>query len=110
MSTLQYLLAMQYTWQEPTGNIELELQDTQYINYNWNICNDPKVVALLVGMQLGYAKYCWFICELDSRASLIALYIKKNWPLRKRLVPGQKVWNIFVVDIERHYVFSLDKK
>ena len=26
--------------------------------FKWNLCGDLKVVALLLGMQLGYTKYC----------------------------------------------------
>jgi len=38
----------------------------QYIRYdtnNWNICADLKVIALLLGLQLGYIKFPYFLCE-----------------------------------------------
>lgn len=74
---------------ETYENMELLLKQIQYSKYNWNICGDLKVVALLLGMQLGYTKYCCFICEWDSRARE-QHYVKQKWPLRKNLVPGQK--------------------
>ena len=62
------------------------IQDTKY---NWNICGDLKVVDLPLGMRLGYTKYCRYICEWDSCAKE-SHYIKKNRPVRKNFVPGQK--------------------
>ena len=40
------------------------------INYNehkWKICGDLKVIAILLGMQLGYTIYCCFLYIWDSR-------------------------------------------
>lgn len=74
---------------ESYENIETLLNHIQYKKYNWNICGDLKVVALLLGLQLGYTKYCCFICEWDSRDKG-AHYIKRNWPLRETLTPGEK--------------------
>ena len=74
---------------ETYENMKLLLKHIQYTKYNWNICGDLKVVALLLGMQLGYTKYCCYICEWDRRDKQ-SHYIKKDWPLRKNLVPGQK--------------------
>jgi hypothetical protein len=51
------------------------------INYNkhcWNVCGDLKVIAILLGMQLGYTKYCCFICQWDSRAQGQAL-LGETW-------------------------------
>ncbi|GBL98998.1 hypothetical protein AVEN_227510-1 [Araneus ventricosus] len=39
-----------------------------YSKYGWQICADLKVVSLLMGLQLGYTKYCCFLCLWDSRA------------------------------------------
>jgi len=33
----------------------------------WTLYGDLKVVALLLGIQLGYTKYCCFLCEWDCR-------------------------------------------
>jgi hypothetical protein len=44
-------------------NMKLFLEKIQYEKYNWNICGDLKVTALL----LGYTKICYFQYEWDSR-------------------------------------------
>ena len=46
-------------------------------------------MALLLGMQLGYTKYCCFLCELDSRDKKNH-YVKGLWPKRTSLTPGEK--------------------
>uniref|UniRef100_W5NAC5 Uncharacterized protein n=1 Tax=Lepisosteus oculatus TaxID=7918 RepID=W5NAC5_LEPOC len=62
------------------------------------ICGDLKVVALPIGMQVRYNKYCCFIFEWDSRAK-DSPYTKRDWPLCKHLVPGQRsVAHIPLVD------------
>ncbi|GBL72819.1 hypothetical protein AVEN_128026-1 [Araneus ventricosus] len=56
--------------------------------YGWQICADLKVMSLLMGLQLGYTKYCCFLCLWNSRA--IALYyIKRDWPKRASFKPGE---------------------
>ena len=45
------------------------------------------MIALLLGLQQGFTKYCCFICEWDSRARSLH-YSRKNWPARKFLEPG----------------------
>jgi len=60
------------------------------INYNkfkWQICGDVKVIALLLGLQHGFTKYCCFICEWDSRARSLH-YSRQYWSARKSLEPG----------------------
>lgn len=74
---------------ETYENMQLLLNHIEYSKYNWNICGDLKVVAILLGLQLGYTKYCCFLCEWDSRAR-DSHYVRKHWPPRKDLVPGQK--------------------
>ena len=47
------------------------------------------MIALLLGLQLGYTKFCCFLCEWDSRDKKYR-YIKKEWPKLESLTPGQK--------------------
>ncbi|KAK1791329.1 hypothetical protein P4O66_013345, partial [Electrophorus voltai] len=61
----------------------------EYSKYGWHICSDLKVVALLMGLQLGYTKYCCFLCEWDNRACSL-YYVKKDWLPRKCLKIGEK--------------------
>jgi hypothetical protein len=44
-------------------NMKLLLEKIQYEKYNWNICGDLKVPALL----LGYTKFHCFLCDWDSK-------------------------------------------
>jgi len=61
----------------------------KYDELKWKLCGDLKVVALLLGMQLGYTKYCCFLCEWDSRNKKNH-YVNKLWPKRTSLTPGEK--------------------
>jgi len=65
------------------------LQYIKYDTYKWNICADLKVIALLLGLQLGHTKFPCFLCEWDSRDKAHH-YVKKIWPARKILEPGHK--------------------
>jgi hypothetical protein len=42
-----------------------------------------------MGLQLGYTKYCCFLCEWDSRAKTLH-YLKRDWLQRKSLKVGEK--------------------
>jgi len=48
-----------------------------------------KIVTIILGQQSGYTKYPCFICEWDSR-DREQHYIKRNWPAKKKLTPGDK--------------------
>jgi hypothetical protein len=74
---------------ETYDNLKLLLNSLQYSKYGWHLCCDLKVVALLMGLQLGYTKYCCFLCEWDSRAQTLH-YVKRDWPQRKTLKVGEK--------------------
>ena len=74
---------------ETYENMSELLETIRYRVYNWSICGDLKVIAILMGMQTGYTKYMCFICEWDSRDRKHH-YTKKNWPIRDRMQPGNK--------------------
>ena len=44
------------------------------------------MIALLLGLQQGFTKYCCFICEWDRRARSLH-YSRKDWPARKSREP-----------------------
>ena len=44
-------------------SMKLLLGKIKYDEFKWKLCGDLKVVALLLGIQLGYTKYCCFLCE-----------------------------------------------
>jgi len=60
-----------------------------YKSHQWHVCAGLKVVALLTGLQGGYAKFCCFPCELDSRTWGKHRHVKQ-WPLRGEIILGQK--------------------
>jgi len=39
------------------------LETTKHEEFKWKLCGDLKVVALLLGKQHGYIKYCYYLCE-----------------------------------------------
>ncbi|GBM46480.1 hypothetical protein AVEN_78876-1 [Araneus ventricosus] len=59
----------------------------EYSKHSWHICADLKVIAILVGLQAGYTKFCCFLCQWDSRDRK-KHYIKEVWPKRQFLISG----------------------
>lgn len=82
-------LAHAANMKETYDNMKLLLEKIKYSEYSFKLCGDLKVIALLLGLQLGYTKFCCFLCEWDSR-DRENHYYKKVWPTRKSLIPGQK--------------------
>jgi len=72
---------------ESYENMKILMEAINYDKYKWQICGDIKVIALLLGLQQGFAKYYCFICDRDSRARSLH-YSRKDWPARKSLEPG----------------------
>ena len=65
---------------------------------------------MLLGMQLGYTKYCCFLFELDSRDKKNH-YLNKPWPKRTSMTPGEKnVANLPFVLSEKIYLPHLNIK
>ena len=80
---------MQPSLKESYESMKLLLGKFKYDEFKWKLRGDLKVVALLLGMQLGYTKYCCFPCEWDSRDKKNH-YVNKLWPKRTSLTPGEK--------------------
>jgi hypothetical protein len=74
---------------ESYDNIKLLLNCVNYKKCQWQLFGDLKVVAVLLGLQQGYTKFCCFLCEWDSRAK-ISHYKRRDWPSRQSLEPGTK--------------------
>ena len=49
--------------------------------YEWDVIGDFKMVAFLMGLQVGCTKFPCLLCLRDSRNTSL-LYKAKNWPLR----------------------------
>jgi len=76
----------------------------------YKLCGGLKVVALLLGMPLGYTKYCCFLCEWDSRDKKNH-YVNRLWPKRTSLTPGEKnVVNPPVVLSKKNFLPPLHTK
>ena len=74
---------------ETYENMKQLLHCLNYEEYCRKLCGDLKVVAILTGLQLGYTKYCCFLCERDS-CTRHDHYVKKKWPKRSTLKAGTK--------------------
>ena len=48
---------------ESDDSMKQLLQYIKYVTYKWNICADLKVIAILLGLQLGYTIFSCFLCE-----------------------------------------------
>lgn len=72
---------------ESYDNMATLLTAIQYEKYQWFVCCDLKVTAILLGMQGGYTKFPCFICHWDSRADALH-YRRKVWPARMQLKIG----------------------
>jgi len=55
-------LAHAINMRESHESLKLLLGKIKYDEFKWKLCDDLKAVALLLGMQLGYTKYCCFLC------------------------------------------------
>lgn len=64
------------------------LQLLRYVEHNWKVCADLKMIAILCGLQGGFTKFCCFLCKWDSRARQ-EHYVRKNWPPRTEHKVGE---------------------
>jgi len=65
------------------------LLEVAYKKYQWEVCGDSNVIAVLLGLQAGYTKYSCFLCEWNSRAR-DTHYSRKHWSRTQSLTPGLK--------------------
>ena len=86
---------------ESYEKMRILMEAINYDKFKWQICGDLKVIALLLGLQQGFTKYCCFICEWDSRARSLR-YSRKDWPARKSLEPG-------IMNVENQPLVELSK-
>lgn len=96
-------LAHSTTLNESYENIKFLLEKIKYVEHEWLICGDFKMINLLLGQQSGFTKYPCFLCEWDSR-DRDQHWIKKVWPVRKELKVGSKnVIHTHLVDRKKIY-------
>lgn len=83
------LLATWSIWKNGTKNLEFVLNRLGYSEHKRTMCEDLKVISMLLGQHSGYTKFPCFLCEWDSRDRK-KHYVKQMWPIRKALIPGVK--------------------
>jgi len=97
-------LAHAANMKESYESMKLLLGKIKYDEFKWKLFGDLNVVALLLGMQLGYTKYCCYLCEWDSRDKKNH-YVNILRPKRTSLMPGEKnVVNPPLVPSEKIYL------
>ncbi len=74
---------------ESYENMQLLLEKINYVEHEFIVCGDLKVICMLLGQQSGYTKFPCFLCEWDSRARS-QHWIQRDWPIRHNLTPGSK--------------------
>ena len=103
-------VAFAHGLKETYESMETILKLINYRDHNWNICGDLKVVALLLGLQLGYTKYMCFLCLWDSRDDANH-YKVKDWPARVQHTIGKhNVKHQALVDPKKIYLPPLHIK
>jgi len=91
-------------------NMKILMEVIKHDKFKWQSCCDLKVIALLLGLQQWFTKYCCFICEWDSRARSL-YYSRKDWPARKSLEPGiMNVENQPLVKMSKIFLPSMHLK
>jgi len=81
----------------------------KYDEFKCKLCGDLKLVALLLGMQLGCTKYCCLLRERDSRDKRNH-FVNDLWPKRTSLTPGEKNVVLPLVCPEKIYLPPLHIK
>jgi hypothetical protein len=82
-------IAHSTTMKEQYATISTVLEKLKYLEHNWMVCVDIKMMNFLLGQQRGFTKYPCFICLWDSRAKDMH-WTKKQWPLRDEFKVGEK--------------------
>ena len=67
--------------------MKILIEAISYEKFKWKMYGKLNVIALLLGLQNVFTKYCCFICEWDRRTRSLH-YSRKDWPARKFLEPG----------------------
>ena len=87
-------------------SMKLLLGKFKYDEFKWKLCGDLKVLSLLLRMQLGYTKFCCFLCEWDSRDKKNH-YVNKLWTKRTSQRPGGKMFSILLLFFRRKFICPL---
>ncbi|GBM44125.1 hypothetical protein AVEN_93766-1 [Araneus ventricosus] len=64
---LRFLQNVAVRMKETYETLKHMLSSFEYSKHSWHICADLKMIAVLVGLQAGYAKFFCFLFQWDSR-------------------------------------------
>ena len=81
-------VAHAYGMNESYETMKILLSAVNYGIYQWSICADLKVIALVLGLQTGHTKNMCFLCLWDSRADE-KHYLQNVWPPRPSNTTGK---------------------
>lgn len=81
-------LALAKAEKETYSLLDNVLSLIKYEEYNWQVCGDFKIIALISGLQLGYTQYGCFLCQWRSRSK--EQYSTLQWPERDESIVGEK--------------------
>jgi hypothetical protein len=86
------------------------LNAMNYKDYGRQVCRDLKVIAMLLGLQGGFTKYCCFWCVWDSRATE-QHFVRKDWPQGTSFEPGaSNVKHVSLVEPNKALLLPLHTK
>lgn len=74
---------------ETYDNIGAILKLIQYEEYQWFICADLKIVAILMGLRQGYSKHQCFLCLWEGRKNDLHYDYSHKWAPRNRFKIGE---------------------
>ena len=106
----KYQTVYSYSTFYSSESIEVLLEATQHNAYKWSICGELKVVGILMGIEGGFTKHCWFLCLWNSRTTK-EHYIRRDWPVRESYLSGvANIENVPLVDPQNTLLSSLHIK
>ena len=70
-------------------DMNLLFEFLQYSQHNWKICDDLKMISIVLRLQVGYTKHPSFLCLWSSRAD-DRYYTQISWLSRTSFTPGLK--------------------
>jgi hypothetical protein len=66
---------------ETYDNVKYLLENLKYVEHEWDVIADFKMIGFLRGLQGGYTRHMCYLCLWDSRADAVH-YKQKVWPSR----------------------------
>ncbi|KAK1793082.1 hypothetical protein P4O66_011490, partial [Electrophorus voltai] len=100
---------------ETYGNMKQLLDCLEYSKYGWHICSDLKIVALLMGLQLGYTNLMKNLVKAMDRNGSAFKYLYEKFPwlseakIKEGIFVGPQIHQLFI-DEKLNYLLKGDEK